>query len=171
VSDTQLAQVSSPLKIRWRDKHFVAENSSGGIVFDGTAAGDDLLALTTANGTWRIQKRTSDESGKHNRVLDGGGQEVARLDRRVVRSTLINLPGGEAIPVTKGRFMLFAHGSRMGSLAVSQTPFLMPGRYFTMKLTDELLARPDRELLLVLGAYIASIAISASIQASVQSGG
>jgi hypothetical protein len=167
----ELEPVSSPLKVRWRDNHFVATNSSGHIVFDGTAGGDDLLALATANGTWRIQKRTADETGKYNSVLDAGGQEVARLDRRVVRNTLINLPGGESIPVTKGRFMLFGHGSRMANLATSRAPFLMPGRYFTMNLSSELLARPDRELLVVLGAYLASIAISASIQSSVQSAG
>lgn len=164
-----LEQISTPLKVRWRDKRFVAVNSSGEAVFDGAADGTDPLVCATAGGTWRIQQRTSDESGKYNLVLDANGREVARIDRHLVRHTNLVLPGGEAIPVTKGRLMLFCHGSKIGNLAVAQAPYLFPQRHFTMKLSDELLPRPDREVIVVVGAYLASNAISAAIQASAQS--
>jgi hypothetical protein len=165
--DIVLEPVTSPLKVRWRDRRFTALNSSGETVFDGAADGADPLVCTTSRGTWRIGQRASDESGKYNLVLDADGRTIARVERHLVRHTQIVLTGGEAIPVTKGRFMLFSHGSRIGNLAVARAPYLFPQRYFTMKLRDELLSRPDCEVLVVVGAYLASIAITASIQASV----
>jgi hypothetical protein len=161
-----LALMSSPLKIRWRDKRFTAVNSSGEVVFDGTADGPDPLVCATASGSWRIQQRTSDENGKYNPVLDAAGRLVARVDRHLVRHTQILLPGGAPIPVTKGRFMLFGHGSRIGDLAVARSPYLFPQRFFTLKLTDELLSRPDRDLIVVVGGYLASNVITSAIQAS-----
>jgi hypothetical protein len=166
-----LEQISSPLKVRWRHKRFTAVNSSGAIVFDGAADGADPLVCATAGGSWRIRQRASDESGKYNLVLDADGRTIARIDRHLMRHTQVVLPGGEAIAVTSGRFRLFSYGSRIGNLAVARAPYLFPQRYFTMKLSDELLSRPDREVLVVVGAYLASNAITAAIQANASAAG
>jgi hypothetical protein len=163
-----LEPVTSPLKIRWKKKQFTATNSAGELVFDGAADGTDPLLCSTAGGTWRIQQRQTDDNGKYNPVLDSGGRQVARLEQHVIRRTQIVLPNGESIPVTKGRLM-FSHGSRIGDLGVARAPFLFPQRYVKMTLSDELLARPDRELLVVVSAYLAESIISTSIRTSVSS--
>jgi hypothetical protein len=162
---------SSPLKVRHRDSRFVAETADGMLAFDGAygaSGGPELLACETANGTWHVQRRADHGDGKYNDVLDRSGHSVARIERHGLRTSIV-LTSGEQIPVTSGNLTLFGHGCRVGRLAKARAPFLRPGRYFKLKLSDELLARPDRELLVVLAAHLAEGRITASIQASLSS--
>jgi hypothetical protein len=61
-----------------------------------------------------------------------------------------------------------SHGlkCRIGDLATARAPWLFPQRYVELRLTDELLAREDRELIVAVGAYFADQAISAAIIAN-----
>lgn len=159
---------TSPLRVRDKDGRFTGEDSNGGLVFTATHGGRDAadaLVIQTASGTWRIQRAVD----KVNDVLDKDGHTVAKLQRRAFRSTLIELPGGESIPVTTGRFRLFGMGCGIGSLASAKAPFLRPNRYFTLTLKPELMQRADKELLVVLGAHVAQRMIDAQIQAAASS--
>jgi hypothetical protein len=156
---------TSPLRVRRRDGQLIAEDAAGGLVLIGRPGGsgpDDAMTIETAGGSWRIQRIV----GSAQVVLDRAGNPVATRRRRALRSTLIELPGGESIPVTTGRLRLFGYGCRMSHLASARAPFFRPGRYFTFTLHDELLGRADRELLVALGAQVAHGVITTLIQST-----
>src|SRR5690348_7149761 len=115
----------SPLKVRDQKGSFTAEDANGGLVFSGVAGehrAPETMVITTAGGTWRIQRAVD----KVNDVLDRSGASVAKVHRRAFRSTLIELPGGESIPVTTGQLRIFGMGCKIGSLASARAPFLRP---------------------------------------------
>jgi hypothetical protein len=160
--------LSSPLKVRDKDGKLTAEDGNGGLVVTGTRGGHDaaeVIVLNTSGGSWRVQR----EVDKVNGVLDRDGRPVANVQRRAFKSTLIELPSGESIPVTKGQLRIFGMGCSMGDLASARAPFLRPNRYYTLTLKEALLQRPDKELLVALGAYIAQGMIDAQIQAAASS--
>ncbi|HWB65622.1 MAG TPA: hypothetical protein VG708_02170 [Mycobacteriales bacterium] len=158
----------SPLRVHRRDGKLVAEDPSGAMVFSGTPGArgaPEVMVIETAAGSWRIQRRAD----RVNQVLDRAGQPVATLRRRLFRSTLIELPDGETIPVSSGQFRIFQMGCRIGRLATARAPFLRPGRYFKLTLRDELLKRPDRQLIVALGSYLAESSINSQIFAAQRS--
>lgn len=163
-SAPQLAPIGqSPLRMTNKNRELRGVDPAGGLVVFGTLGGPgplDAMTIQTHDGAWRIQRRADSE----NEVLDAAGQHVGTLQHRFMRSTLIALAGGEEIPVTTGRLRLFGIGCRVGHLASARAPFFSPGRYFTLTLHDGLLERPDRAMVLALGAYVADRVIKARIQ-------
>lgn len=132
----------------------VAEKGSGTVVVDGQYARDlsmEPFVARTASDVWHVQRRDAD--GRR-AVLDGGGRQVATLTRQRFKPTILTLANGEQIPISKSK-VPFVAGSVIGSLATVRAPFAFPQRGFTMKLSPELLARRDRELIVAIGAYVA----------------
>ena len=113
--------------------------------------GEDGTTLHTKNGSWGYRNGT---------VTDAAGQTVAVVHRKL-GGRHIELLGGERIKVSTLR--LGGHGCRFGALADAKAPFFMPGRYITIELSDELLARPDRELLIATFTSVAAGIISTAI--------
>jgi hypothetical protein len=155
--------VAAELKVTSEDKGrlLIGRAPNGDTVVE-IRRDNGAAALQTKNAAWRMEKA---EGGSV--VLDAAGATVARVRRRMVSGREIELAGGEQIRMSTMRLGI-GHGCRFGDLADAKAPFLMPQRYFTLKLSDELLARPDRELLIAVFTSIADTAISTAIQTSAQ---
>jgi hypothetical protein len=119
--------------------------------------------LQTKNQAWRIVR--GDEGTA---VLDAAGATVASVRHRRFQGEDIALAGGEVIEL-RGNRLQVGHGCRFGDLAAAKAPFLAPQRYFTLTLSDALLAREDRELLIALMTCLAESHISISISVSASS--
>jgi hypothetical protein len=146
--------VRSPLRLRWRDERFVAEDVDGQLILDGvagSASGSELITLETVAGRWRVLRAAADRS--HD-VLDADGKSVARLERRGIGRTEIVLPNERRIPVSASAFSL-ANCARIGDLVTVRAPYLFPRRYLTLRFDDRFLAHRSRELVLALGAHTA----------------
>jgi hypothetical protein len=156
--------VRSPLRARWRDKHFVAEDVDGQLMIDGVAGphdGPEVVALQTASGVWHVQRRADGAS----LVFDADGRQVARLERHRLGATDIILNDGETFPVGGGTFAL-RNVVRVGDVAKVSAPYFFPNRYVTMSFGDKLLSHRQRELVIAIGIYVAWGRIQSKIDAS-----
>jgi len=162
---------SSPLKVKTKKADLVATGPGGGVVLQGTTGGDFAFVCQTAEGAVTITHSSKGESAKFNSVRNAAGLEVARIEHHMIKKWQIRMSTGESIPVTSGRAMLTGHGCKIGDLAKAKAPWLAPQRYFKLTLSDELLHRPDCVVISVIAAWVAEVNISASISASVSSGG
>jgi hypothetical protein len=158
------APLSSPLRVRWHRKRFTGEDASGALVFDGGSDGRDPLVCASARAAIRLTRQDGDGKFKYTRVVDLNATEVARIDRAFMRSPRIVLPGGEEIPLTKG--FLNPYSCRIGDLARAKSPWLNPRGHIKFIVTDELLNRPDADLLVMLGSFLALSAIRTATDSS-----
>ena len=143
------------LKVTSEDKgRLVVGRAPNGDTVVEVRRGADGTTLQTKNAAWRVHE---------GEVFDAASTKVALIHRNLTGRE-IELLGGERIKV--GRRLGPGHGCRFGDLADAKAPFLMPQRYFTLRLSDALLARQDRELLIGLFTSIADGTISAAIAAS-----
>lgn len=140
-----IAPISSPLRVRQRKHRIWAEDSSGAIVVDGDTRQHvpDRFVAMTASGTHRVADRVETGAEPYLPVLDARGREVARIV--VVRRGHweVRLSSGQAAPVSAHGGLLTPYSCSVGDLSRAVAPRLAPQRYFTITLSDALLAHPD----------------------------
>lgn len=159
---------SSPLKVTTTEGGtlLLAESPDGRILVEGrrgAAAEPSAAIMETAGGTWRFEHREPGETQEH--VYDDYGDVVASITRRHMRPGEIELADGERIGVSSGRGR-FSHGCAFGELALASAPMLRPDRFFTLKLSNALLARDDCELIVAIAAHVGESEIASSIEQS-----
>lgn len=162
---------SSPLKVAVSEKGTVmtATDADGQVVLEGVrgARAEPASAVqATAGGAWTISKRNDDRVAQ---VQDAAGVVVAEIRGGGWRGLVIVTGDGTEIPAKEARFKPW-HGASFGSLASARAPWVMPQRSFKLSLNDELLARPDCEMLVAVFAHVARQEIVASINSNATSG-
>jgi hypothetical protein len=157
---------SSPLKVAVTEKGAVitATDHSGAVVVEGLRgkrAAPASAVLTTAAQTWTISANVD-----HVRqVQDAAGVVVAEIRGGGWRHDTIVTGDGSEIP-SKSRGAKPGYGASFGSLASARAPWLTPKRPFKLTLSDELLARPDCEMLVAVFAHVAHQKIVSAIRSA-----
>jgi hypothetical protein len=151
------------LKVAEKDGAVVGRAPNGDTVVE-VRGGEGGPVLQTKNAAWQVRKGDGGWA-----VVDTTEAVAATIRRRMITGREIVLPDGETIK--QGSRVGMGHGCRFGTLAAAKAPFVRPDRYFTLELSDELLARQDRELLIAVFTYLANSHIQAAIQVSATSAG
>jgi hypothetical protein len=163
--DPVTTAITSPLKVRQRKHRISAEDASGQVVLDGRTQEHwpERFVAATASGTHRVAAEV--EAGPYLPVIDASGREVARVFTGRRKDWSLQLATGESAAVTgRGGFAgVSAFSCTIGDLATAVTPRLAPQRYFTLTVSDAVLARPDRDALVVALVWISESTIAARI--------
>jgi hypothetical protein len=162
---TMTAPMSSPLKVRQRKGRIWAADASGQIVLDGRTREHwpERYVAETATGTHRVSARVETGPDPYLPVVDASSREVAQVVTKRRKDWELRLATGQIATVT-GRGGLFTPIScTIGELSSAVAPRLAPQRYFTLTLADAVLARPDRDALVVALAWISELTIAGRI--------
>ena len=168
------AALSSPLKVRQRKQRIWAEDASGQIVLDGTTREHwpQRYVAATAAGTQRVAAQVEAAPVPYLPVIDAAGREIARIDVARRQDWVLRLPTGESATVhRRGGGMVSPPTCTIGDFSSAVAPRLAPQRYFTLTIADAVLARPDRDALVVALAWISESTIAGLITKSMMSGG
>jgi hypothetical protein len=157
--------ISSPLKVRERKGRVWAEDAAGQVVVDGRTREHwpERYVAQTASGTHRVA--ASVETGPHPYlpIVDGTGREVARISTARRQDWVLQLATGESATVTGKGGMLAGISCTVGDFSSAVAPRLAPQRYFTLTIADAVLARPDRDALVVALVWISEMTIASRI--------
>jgi hypothetical protein len=151
------------LKVKSYDKdtRIVATAPNGDTVVEirrGAAADGALARYQTKSNAWRVES-----AGKHtSAVRDASGATVAVIHHGRLGANDVELPSGENIKCDEPKLRM-GYRYRFGELARAKAPFVAPQRHITLTVTDALLAREDRELLLAIATGLCESAISLAI--------
>lgn len=143
---------SSPLKVvvSKRGSIMTATDPAGNVVLDGVRGkrAKPLAAVqTTAANRWTIEHRSKGSAP----VYDSAGVAVAEIRRiGMFRNDVIVTGDGSEIEVAKR-----TRSISFGSLATAKPALLRSGSTFELAVSDELLARPDREMLIAVFTHVA----------------
>jgi hypothetical protein len=123
---------------------------------------------TTASGTWTIGWR---HEGGNTPVFDAAGVPVAEIRGSPFGELSIVTGDGTEIRAAPGPF-LTRYGVKFGSLAEASATYLLQRRDgFKLKLSDELLARRDCEMLVGVFVHLARASIDRQRAAARQNSG
>jgi hypothetical protein len=162
----------SPLKVVMADHgmRMTAIDSDGTVVLEGVRGtrGDPnapALVQATAGGQWTIARSVSGSAP----VYDAAGVPVAEIRRGGFARTTIVTGDGTEIVVGNERLKPW-FGAKFAGFGSARAPFLIrQKRSFKLKLSDELLARPDCEMLVAVFAFVARAKISSQIASAATS--
>ena len=157
--------MSSPLKVRERKGRIWAEDSGGSTVLDGGTREHwpQRYVATTASGVVRVSAKVESGPEPYLPVIDPSGREAARIAMPRRQNWVLRLGTGESAEVTKRGGMLSGYSCTIGTWSTAVAPRLAPQRYFTLTLDDAVLARPDRDLLVVALTWISESALASVI--------
>ena len=161
--------MSSPLTVRQKKDRIWAADAAGQIVVDGRTREHwpERYVAETASGTHRVSARVETGPVPYLPVVDAAGREVARIDTEKRQDWVLRLVTGETATVTKhGGGMITPFRCTVGDLSDAVAPRLAPQRYFTLTLADTVLARPDRDALVVALTWISESTIAGLITAN-----
>ncbi len=165
--DPVTAAITSPLKVKQRKNRIWAEDASGQTVLDGNTRDyhPECYVAATASGTHRVAARVETGPQTYVPVLDGTGREVARVVATGRRESTLQLATGEQALVTGRGGVLFMTPFRcaVGDLSTAVAPRFAPQRYITLTVSDAVLARPDRDALVVALAWLSESKIAGLI--------
>jgi hypothetical protein len=149
------------LKVTHENRTVVGRAPNGDTVVELQQAVGGTV-LQTKNAAWQVRKADGGWA-----VMTPESAQAALIRRHMLKGREVVLPDGETI--RRGARVGVGYGCRFGDLASAKAPFLRPDRYFTLELSDALLARPDRELLIGVFTYLANSHIQAAIAAAASS--
>lgn len=159
------APVSSPLKVRERRGRIWAEDGSGQLVVDGRTREHwpQRYVAQTATGTYRVAARVDTEPERYLPVIEAGGREVARIFLPRRRDSVLRLSTGETAVVTSRGGTFAPISCAIGELSTAVAPRLAPQRYYTLTLDPSVLARPDRDAIIVALVWLSETTIAGRI--------
>jgi hypothetical protein len=154
--------MSSPLKVRQRKSRVWAADASGQLVVDGRTREHwpERYVATTASGTHRVAARVETEAHPHLPIIDASGREVARIVLPRRQDWVLQLATGESAEVSGRGGFLTPITCTIGELSTAAAPRLAPQRYFTLTVSDAVLARPDRDAIVVALTWISEMTIA-----------
>jgi hypothetical protein len=161
------APISSPLWVKQRKNRLWALDTDGQIVIDGRTRDPwpERYAGVTASGTHRVAAEVDTGSDKYLPVVDAGGREVARILKARRRPWVLQLNSGETAEVSeRGAW----RGARctVGDLAKAAAPWMALRRGFRLTVADAIMARPDRDALLVALTWLTESVLAVQITSS-----
>ena len=154
--------VSSPLKVRQRKARIWAEDAAGQVVVDGRTREHwpERYVAETATGTHRVGARVETGPDPYLPIIDAAAREIGRIITRRRQDWVLQLVTGETATVSDGGGLFKGPSCTVGDLSKAVAPQFAPQRYFTLTLADSVLARPDRDALVVALAWISELTIA-----------
>jgi hypothetical protein len=159
------APISSPLKVRQRKSRIWAEDAAGQLAVDGRTKDHwpERYVAETATGTYRVGARVEAGPDPYLPIVDAGNREIGRIVTRRRQDWVLQLATGEASTVSERSGMLTPPTCTVGDLSSAVAPRFAPQRYFTLTVADSVLARPDRDALVVALIWISETTIAGLI--------
>ena len=156
------APISSPLKVRQRKGRIWAEDAAGQTVVDGRTREHwpERYVAQTASGTHRVAARVETGPDRFLPIIDASGREIGRIVTRRRQDWVLQLVTGETAQVTDRGGMFSAISCTIGDFSRAAAPHFAPQRYFTLTLADNVLARPDRDAIVVALTWISEMRIA-----------
>jgi hypothetical protein len=157
--------VTSPLKVRERKGRLWAEDAAGQVVVDGRTREHwpERYVAQTASGTCRVAARVEAGPSRYLPVIDATGREMGRIVTQRRQDWVLQLATGEQAMVSGKGGMFAGISCTIGELSSAVAPRLAPQRYITVTLADAVLARPDRDALVVALVWISEMTIASRI--------
>lgn len=154
--------MSSPLKVRERKGRIWAEDANGQVVLDGRTREHwpERYVAQTASGTCRVAAAVESGPEHHLPIIDANGREMGRILTRRRQDWVLQLATGEQATVTGKGGMLAGISCTIGELSSAVAPRFAPQRYITVTLADAVLARPDRDALVLALVWISEMTIA-----------
>lgn len=121
------------------------------------------FVASTATGTHRVSAEVEGGPRPFLPIIDAGGREIGRVLTGRRMDWVLQLVTGEVATVTGRGNMLTSFTCTVGDLSSAAAPRFAPQRYITLTLADAVLARPDRDALVVALAWLSESTIAGLI--------